>query len=92
MRRTVVRLADGRELIHFDHDGAPERTVSTRRCGWSTVPRAACTAATRAQMMPDLSALISFMTFMASMMQSVCPTETVEPTSTKFGASGAGFR
>jgi len=31
MRRTVVRLADGRELIHFDHDGAPERTtVDTR--------------------------------------------------------------
>ncbi|MFC6236814.1 galactose-1-phosphate uridylyltransferase [Longivirga aurantiaca] len=31
MRRTVVRLADGRELVHFDHDGAPERTqVDTR--------------------------------------------------------------
>jgi UDPglucose--hexose-1-phosphate uridylyltransferase len=25
MRRTKVTLADGRELLHFDHDGAPER-------------------------------------------------------------------
>jgi UDPglucose--hexose-1-phosphate uridylyltransferase len=25
MRRTKVLLADGRELLHFDHDGAPER-------------------------------------------------------------------
>ena len=43
-------------------------------------------------MVPDFSALISFMTFMASMMQMVWPMETVEPTSTKFGASGAGLR
>ncbi len=26
MRRTSIRLADGRELIHFDDDDAPERT------------------------------------------------------------------
>ena len=31
MRRTQITLADGRELLHFDHDGAPERcTVDTR--------------------------------------------------------------
>ena len=31
MRRTQITLADGRELLHFDHDGAPERCrVDTR--------------------------------------------------------------
>ncbi len=49
-------------------------------------------SATSAQMVPDFSALISFITFIASMMQSVWPSDTAEPTSTKSGASGAGLR
>ena len=48
-------------------------------------------SATQAVIVPDFSALISFITFIASMMQSVWPMETVEPTSTKLGASGAGL-
>lgn len=31
MRRTEISLADGRELIHFDHDGAPERCTVDKR-------------------------------------------------------------
>ena len=31
MRRTVTRLADGRELIYYDEPGAPERTAVDRR-------------------------------------------------------------
>lgn len=31
MRRTSARLADGREIIYFDHDGAPPRTAHDRR-------------------------------------------------------------
>ncbi len=31
MRRTVVHLADGRELIHFDEDRSPARTTVDRR-------------------------------------------------------------
>ena len=31
MRRTSARLADGREIIYFDRDGAPERDAVDRR-------------------------------------------------------------
>jgi UDPglucose--hexose-1-phosphate uridylyltransferase len=31
MRKTVTRLADGRELIYFDHAGEPQRDVVDRR-------------------------------------------------------------
>lgn len=31
MRRTTVRLADGRELLHYDHDGAAERCTEDSR-------------------------------------------------------------
>ena len=45
-----------------------------------------------AMMVPDFSALISFITFIASMMQSVWPSATVSPTETKRSASGVGRR
>ncbi len=31
MKRTTARLADGREIIYFDHDGAPPRETHDRR-------------------------------------------------------------
>jgi hypothetical protein len=41
---------------------------------------------------PGSSASISFISFIASMMQRVCPFFTTEPISTKAGWSGAGVR
>ncbi len=41
---------------------------------------------------PDTSASISFISFIASMMQSVWPGRTIEPMSTNDGASGEGER
>jgi hypothetical protein len=41
---------------------------------------------------PAHSASISFISFIASMMQSVCPGRTTDPISTKAGASGDGAR
>jgi hypothetical protein len=39
-----------------------------------------------------MSDSISFISFIASMMQSVCPGRTIEPTSTNDGESGEGDR
>src|SRR5258706_7104336 len=45
-----------------------------------------------ATIVPECSASISFISFIASMMQSVCPARTTEPTSTNDGVSGLAAR
>src|SRR5262249_61073622 len=68
---------------------SPSPSRSSRRRGepYST----ACALATKTSAtVPDRSATISFMIFIASMMPIVCPAETWSPTPTKGGSPGAG--
>ena len=70
-------------------DGGRTQTITTRGCPYSTGwPFSASTCLTT----PALSASISFMSFIASMMHSVSPTWTVSPTSTKGFAPGEAAR
>ncbi len=72
------------------HDRTNRRYLSRKRMSpnWTGVESSTLTSA----IVPLISALISFMTFMASMMHRVCPSLTGSPTLTKGSASGVGLR
>src|SRR5213078_1092290 len=66
----------------------PQRTRNSTWPNWTGLPFSATTSA----MTPLVSALISFITFIASIMQTTVSSVTVFPTSTKGAASGDAAR
>src|SRR5207302_10165339 len=79
--RTCVAPADRRAAINY-------RTRKRTWPNWTGLLPSATTSA----MTPLVSALISFITFIASMMQTTVSSLTFDPTSTKGGASGDAAR
>src|SRR4029450_12168852 len=68
---------------------APTGSSSNRSCPNST---GSAVPPWSPRTIPAASALISFISFIASRMQSVCPCATVSPSSTNGGAPGCGAR
>ncbi len=89
--RTSSRCSSSGDRSLTARAPAGRRAARARRGAARTRPASAFSAWT-ARTTPSTSAFTSFMSFIASRMQSVWPAATTSPTSTNGGASGCGER
>src|SRR5439155_13622198 len=89
----LASIRDENALEHAQtaSSGGTDETGSSSNSSWPNSTGSALRTWI-ASTIPAASVLISFMSFIASRMQSVCPGATVSPSSTKGGAPGCGAR